>query len=242
MRVLNLKLALPAAILAIVFLGFGLADDTGNAHGLRGYRAYRASRHPPPGQVARSDREARAGTLQAKIQYCSDCHGASGRGYRGYYPIPRLAGQTAEYFETQLRAFVERRREAHIAMPMSKMHGLSPGLQTVLAAHFSELNPAPIGGAPKRLRDTGKDIYEGGIPDDNVPACQVCHGPEARGTRGIPRLAGQLYPYTVKELVNWDRERGQGGGADTSAVMRPIAHSLTKSQIEAVAAYLSDLE
>ena len=61
-------------------------------------------------------------------------------------------------------------------------------------------------------------------------------------TRGIPRLAGQLYPYTVKELVNWDTERGQGGLADTSAVMRPIAHSLTKSQIEAVAAYLSDLE
>ena len=127
-------------------------------------------------------------------------------------------------------------------MTMSKVHGLSPGLLNALAAHFRELDPAPFGGARKRLRDTGKDIYEGGIPDDNVPACQVCHGPEARGTRGIPRLAGQLYPYTVKELVNWDTERGQGGPADTSAVMRPIAHSLTKSQIEAVAAYLSDLD
>ena len=65
-------------------------------------------------------------------------------------------------FETQLRAFVERRREAHTAMTMSKVHGLSPGLQTALAAHFRELNPAPFGGAPKQLRDTGKDIYEAG--------------------------------------------------------------------------------
>jgi cytochrome c553 len=217
MKVANSYLALAAAILAIVFSGMGRADGSG--------ARYRAR-----------------GSLQAKIQYCSDCHGASGRGYRGYYPIPRLAGQTTEYFENQLRAFVERRREAHAAMPMSKVHGLGPGLQTALAAHFSELSPAPFGGAPRRLRGTGKDIYEGGVPDDNVPACQVCHGPEARGTRGIPRLAGQLYAYTVKELVNWDRERGQGGRADTSAVMRPIAHSLTKSQIEAVAAYLSDLE
>ena len=137
MKVGNSYLALSAAILAVVFSGIGRADNTG-AHNLA------------------------RGSLQAKIQYCSDCHGASGRGYRGYYPIPRLAGQTTEYFETQLRAFVERRREAHTAMTMSKVHGLSPGLQTALAAHFSELDPAPFGGAPKQLRDTGKDIYEGG--------------------------------------------------------------------------------
>ena len=63
----------------------------------------------------------------------------------------------------------------------------------------------------------------GGLPDDNVPACQVCHGPEAKGTGPIPRLAGQLYPYTVKELENWDKERGQGPDSDTSAVIEPLA-------------------
>ena len=182
------------------------------------------------------------GSLHAKLQYCEDCHGPSGQGYRGYFPIPRLGGQTPEYIQNQLRAFVERRREVHIGMTMSKVHGLSPDLRTALAAHFSELNPAPFGGAPKQLRDAGKDIFEQGIPEDNVPACQVCHGPEARGDRGIPRLAGQLYSYTVKELANWDTERGQGANPDTSAVMRSIAHSLTKSQIEAVAAYVSNLE
>ena len=45
--------------------------------------------------------------LQAKIQYCKTCHGVSGQGYRGAYPMPRLAGQQTEYLENQLKAFGE---------------------------------------------------------------------------------------------------------------------------------------
>jgi cytochrome c553 len=37
--------------------------------------------------------------LQAKIDYCKTCHGFSGQGYRGFYPMPRLAGQQTEYIE-----------------------------------------------------------------------------------------------------------------------------------------------
>ena len=56
-------------------------------------------------------------------------------------------------------------------------------------------------------------------------------------------LAGQLHDYMFRKLVNWSRERGQDpANPDTSALMEPIAHSLTKDQIEAVAAYLSYLE
>ena len=64
---------------------------------------------------------------------------------------------------------------------------------------------------------------------------------KAKGSGANPRLAGQLYPYTVKELVNWSTERGQTA-SDTSAIMQPIARSLSKSQTEAVAAYVSSLE
>ena len=131
MKVVSLQLALAAAILAIVFSGVGRADGTD-------HRAYRASRHPHRHE-GRRYQEAPAGTrtLQAKIQYCYDCHGSSGQGYRGFFPMPRLAGQTTEYFENQLRAFVERRRENNIALIMSKVHGLSPEMQTALAAHFT---------------------------------------------------------------------------------------------------------
>jgi cytochrome c553 len=43
--------------------------------------------------------------------------------------------------------------------------------------------------------------------------------------------------------VNWSSERGQDPKhPDSSAIMQPIAHNLTKSQIAAVAAYLNHLE
>ena len=154
--------------------------------------------------------------VRAKIQYCVDCHGISGRGYRGYYPIPRLAGQTSEYFKNQLRAFIERSREKNIDIVMSKVHGVNSDLGPILAAHFQHLDPNPIGGGPKRLVDAGRKIYEEGVPDANVPACSACHGPDGTGEGANPRLAGQLYPYIVKELVNWSKERGQNpGGEDT---------------------------
>ena len=52
--------------------------------------------------------------LQAKMAYCENCHGVSGRGFQGYYPIPRLAGQQPEYIKNQLQAFIERRRTNNI--------------------------------------------------------------------------------------------------------------------------------
>jgi cytochrome c553 len=88
----------------------------------------------------------------------------------------------------------------------------------------------------------GRQIFEDGIPDANVAACAACHGPDARGSGQFPRLAGQLYPYVVKTLTNWGQERGQiPTNQDTSAIMQPVAHSLNKAQIDAVAAYVSSL-
>lgn len=180
--------------------------------------------------------------LQAKIQYCTDCHQPSGQGYLGATPIPRLAGQRPEYFKNQLQAFIDRRRVNFFMFKVA--HSLDPQMLTALADHFKDLNPKPVGGAPTELMDAGKKIFEGGVPSANVPPCASCHGPEAKGNGQFPRLAGQLSPYIIKVLTSWDTERGQGGPEhpDTSAIMKPIAHSLTKSQIEAVAAYLSDLE
>ena len=31
------------------------------------------------------------GSLEAKLEYCKTCHGLSAEGYRGYFPMPRLA-------------------------------------------------------------------------------------------------------------------------------------------------------
>jgi cytochrome c553 len=183
-----------------------------------------------------SDRE-----LQAKFDYCKTCHGVYGQGYHGAFPIPRLAGQQPEYIENQLRAFIEHRRENKFMFTVG--HVLSPEMIKALATRFSALSAKPLGGAPKELTVTGKKIYEQGIPDANVPPCVNCHGSDAKGSGPFPRLAGQLDDYIVRKLVNWDKERGQDPAhPDTSALMEPIAHSLSEPQIKAIAGYLNYLE
>jgi cytochrome c553 len=179
--------------------------------------------------------------VQAKLAYCEVCHGVSAQGFHGYYPIPRLAGQPTEYLKNQLQAFVERGRISNIMFNVG--HVLSPAMITALTTDFSELNPKPLGGAPTENIAEGKVIFQNGITDINVPPCASCHGPEAKGNGPFPRLAGQLYDYVVNKLTNWEKERGQNPASlDTSAIMQPIAHSLTQPQIKAVAAYVSSLE
>jgi cytochrome c553 len=179
--------------------------------------------------------------LQAKIEYCKTCHGLYGQGFRGSVSMPRLAGQQAEYLENQLRAFVERRRESRFMFNVA--NALNPAMPEALAAHFADLNPKPLGGAPKELEAAGKKLYEEGVPEAEIRPCANCHGPDAKGKGASPRLAGQLYDYTLKTMVNWSKERGLDRiKPDKSVIMEPIVQNLTESQISALAAYLSGLE
>ena len=186
-------------------------------------------------------RGAEKGDVQAKLAYCEDCHGRSAQGFHGYFPIPRLAGQQPEYLKNQLEAFVEHRRTNNIMFNVA--HSLSSGMISALAADFRALNPPPLGGGARRLVPTGEKIFQNGVPEANVAACAACHGPDAQGSGEIPRLAGQLPDYVFNKLINWSKERGQfPTEPDISAVMSPVAHSLTRPQVEAVAAYLSYLK
>ena len=212
MKIAGVRLAMAASVLVLIFAGISQAAEDSSGR-----------------------------DLQAKIQYCKTCHGLSGQGFRGSSPMPRLAGQQTEYFENQLRAFVEHRRENRLMFGVA--HALSPTLIAGLAKHFGGLNPKPLGGAPKQLVAAGKKIFDEGVPEAGIPQCSACHAPDAKGNGEFPRLAGQLHDYMFRKLVNWSKERGQDpANPDTSALMEPIAHSLTKDQIEAVAAYLSYLE
>jgi len=212
----GLRLTAQAATLTIAFITVAHAEDTS------------------AGNVSEKE-------VQAKLAYCEVCHGVSAQGFHGYYPIPRLAGQPTEYLKNQLQAFVEHRRTSNIMFNVG--HVLSPAMITALTTDFSELNPKPLGGAPTENVAQGKQIFENGITDANVPPCASCHGPVGKGNGPFPRLAGQLYDYVVNKLTNWEKERGQNAASpDTSAIMQPIAHSLTQPQIKAVAAYVSTLE
>ena len=181
------------------------------------------------------------GEVAAKMAYCQDCHGPAGQGYHGYFPMPRLAGQQPEYLKNQLQAFVEHRRTNNIMFNVA--HSLSPAMISALAADFRTLNPPPLGGGARQRVPDGQKIFQNGVPEANVAACAACHGPDAQGSGEIPRLAGQLPDYVFNKLTNWSKERGQlPSKPDISAVMSPVAHSLSKPQVEAVAAYLGYLK
>jgi cytochrome c553 len=178
--------------------------------------------------------------LKAKTDYCKTCHGLDGQGFRGSFPMPRLAGQQPEYLANQLQAFIDRRRTNPVMFNVA--HVLDPAMVKALGAYFQNLNPRPLGGASNVSVSEGKRIYEEGVSSANVPPCASCHQPDGKGADAFPRLAGQLHDYIYRKLTNWDKERGQNkDNPDNSAIMQPIAHNLTDAQIRAVAAYVSQL-
>jgi cytochrome c553 len=229
----------PFAALATLVLAMGatsaLYGQNAPAPAATPAPAAEAAKPPAPPAVS-------ASAINAKINYCKGCHGTQGQGYLGHAPIPRLAGQQQEYFEGQLKAYIDRRRQNPIMFNVA--HVLSPDMVQALANHFYNLTPKPYGTPTPGLVAQGKDIFEHGVASAQVPACSDCHGADAHGQGGVfPRLAGQLPQYIIRKLTDWDKERGQDvAHPDNSAMMQPVTHGLKPDQVKAVASYLSTLQ
>lgn len=171
-------------------------------------------------------------------QVCSNCHGLTGNATSPNFP--NLAGQVEPYFIAQLKGFKSHGRQDPAGFEY--MWGLSRSLTdeqiTGLAAYFAAQRPLqqPIEGAASRM-EAGKAIFSNGVSAKNVPACSTCHGPEGKGNAAFPRLAGQHADYLVKQLLVFQRtdERPEG------AIMKVVAHELTRQDIENVATYLQAL-
>lgn len=181
---------------------------------------------------------AEGGGVQAKIEYCQICHGQSGQGFRGYFTMPRLAGQQPEYLESQLRDYAAGLRANSIMANVAR--GVPPGMYGAIASHFKALNPPPAFGSGGNIA-LGREIFSNGLPESNVPACSACHGSDAKGTGQIPRLAGQVASYLVATLSSWSQNRSRESAGGLSAIMVPTTHNLTPAQMSAVAAYVSTL-
>jgi len=69
-------------------------------------------------------------------------------------------------------------------------------------------------------------------------ACTTCHGFDLRGLGTVPAIAGQMPSYLARQL--WDIKSGSRRG-ESVAPMRDVVHSMTPSEIIAVAAYLASL-
>jgi cytochrome c553 len=67
--------------------------------------------------------------------------------------------------------------------------------------------------------------------------CSVCHGPGLKGLADVPRLAGRSPSYLMRQL--YDFKSGTRTGA--TGLMKPVVATLTRSDMVAVAAYVSSL-
>ncbi len=168
------------------------------------------------------------------VRNCTWCHGT---GAQGFTPAPRLAGQRASYLERQLASFHSHARDN----PYSKMYmwgaaaTLTPVLARYLSDYFAALPPKAANDGDRERVAFGRTIYQEGMPDSNIVACVVCHGPDAEGVRDIPRLGGLAYGYLKRRLEQW----GEGYHAAAGPPMPDIAGKLSRDQIEALASYLS---
>jgi cytochrome c553 len=168
------------------------------------------------------------------IRNCTWCHGTSAQGYA---PAPGLAGQRSQYIENQLAGFRTHARDN----PFSKQYmwgavaSLDAQTAHALAIYFSSLPPKAARDGDIELVAEGKKIYQEGMPDSNIVACVVCHGPNAEGVSQIPRLAGLSFSYLKRKLGQW----AQGYHAAAGPPMPDIASKLSPNQVEALASYLS---
>lgn len=170
-------------------------------------------------------------------QVCSNCHGIDGNSTSPNFPA--LAAQQETYFVEQLKGF--RSHNRHDPAGFEYMWGLSRHLTDEqikgLAEYFAKQTPVPKSASDPKLMSLGGQIFEKGVPEKNIPACTVCHGPQGQGKEGYPRLADQHADYIIKQLQVFQRtdERPEG------AVMKTVAHDLTVDNMRAVAAYLQSL-
>jgi cytochrome c553 len=164
---------------------------------------------------------------------CSFCHGPA---VEGRYVAPRLAGQHADYVATQMLRLRDKTRDN----PFSRKHmGYAaaetlPGNDCEIGHYLASLPAQPANDGVEALVGQGEEIFKRGIPEDNIPACQFCHGPQGQGIGVFPRLSGQSYYYLRRRLGEWVE-----GYSAVAAHMPAISKKLSPEQVDAVTSYLS---
>jgi cytochrome c553 len=188
-----------------------------------------------------------------KIPACQKCHGADAMG-NDDIGTPRLASQVYAYLYKQMDDFATGRRQDDV---MHKMNAIAKALSVQqrkdVAAYLHSLKAPYTGSNMDKLREEGLHIGDAargqmivttGIPDENVPACQGCHGYRGHSAGMMfPAISGQDYVYLRHELKSFRHaalgKSGYGRTNDYMGQMRAVAGKLTDRDIDDVAAYLT---
>ena len=187
---------------------------------------------PALADIPEADKKAAA---RMATEVCASCHGPAGRSTAPTFP--RLAGQTAPYVETQLKAFRDQTRgdPDAVAYMWGMASQLSDSTIAALAEYYAQQKPAEGSQASPAAIAAGRQIFEQGVPSQQIPACETCHGKGAVGVGAIPRLAGQHGPYLFKQMLVIQNVLRQ------APVMHGVVKDLSREQMQQVAAYLASL-
>jgi cytochrome c553 len=154
---------------------------------------------------------------------CQGCHAIPN--YKNVYPtysVPMVRGQRPEYLQAALKSYKSGER-AH-------------GTMHAQAASLSEQDMADIAayfGGPEVLTKSANDVTADKRPKASE-TCLACHGTNGVGiTADFPTIAGQHQDYLERALHDYQK------GNRKNAIMAGIVVSLTKEDIEALAAYYS---
>ncbi|MCG8429245.1 MAG: c-type cytochrome [Chromatiales bacterium] len=163
---------------------------------------------------------------QSRTVLCRTCHGKDGISVKEL--VPNLAGQNPVYIVDQFQRFSDGRRFDYLMSGLAK--SFSDEERINIALYYSSLDKQLGGGVDSPLLPEGKTVYN--------EICAECHGTDGQGQEGYAMLAGQRQDYVLKMLKEF-RDRT---GRRSNPWMSAVALRLSDQQMEAVAAYITNLK
>ena len=158
--------------------------------------------------------------------FCANCHGETGNSK--YPEVPNLAGQNTDYLLTQMKKFETGARKDEFMQRLIKVLGDRD--RATIALYYSDSAVQPSRPTPGPTASKGAAHF--------AKLCVPCHGPQARGSETVPRLAGQQPKYL---RVSLDRYRS-ANGERIFPLMTVATSQIPATDVDAVIDYLSSLK
>lgn len=169
---------------------------------------------------------------QILFETCARCHGTNGAGASDG-SVPSIAGQ---HFRVIARQLIDYRHDERWDVRMEHFADF-PYL-------IFERDVADVAGYISSLARTGpRDVGDGKYLEHGGAVygrhCGGCHGPAGEGNeaRGYPRLAGQHYPYLVRQM----HDALEGRRPNFSRAHVRLLARFDRDDIDGVADYLARL-
>lgn len=190
----------------------------------------------PPGEAER-------GRVVNQQLFCASCHGDTGVAPTQNWP--HLAGQKAAYTAKMLLDYQSRlRAENHGAALMHDIAVMMTPQQIADVSAFYAVQPAPRDdGTPRPAAATqglsAEQLVKKGDPARLLTPCASCHGVQGQGGKlEASALAGQNPLYLTRTLLNYQSGKRAN---DAARGMSAFAKKLSRSEIDALAAYYAEL-